>query len=88
MMSSRCITPALGDRQSGPPLATPPAMLRRLDLTAARAGLFAGRALKLNKQREVNKFISITDRDFVTGFWEGPWPRWLPWIRLWFALRW
>ena len=43
MMSSRCITPALGDRQSGPPLAEA-AGHGRLRLTAARAGPLAGRA--------------------------------------------
>ena len=84
MMSSRCITPALGDRQSGPPLAEAAGhgeteTNRRPRRTACRPGL------KINNkvQREVNKFISITDQvNKFISITDGP----FRYIAVWFFL--
>ena len=71
-MSSRCITPALGDRQSGPPLAEAAGhgeteTNRRPRRTACRPGL----KIQINNVRSTSLFLSRTDR-FVTALQNEP----------------
>ena len=71
MMSSRCITPALGDRQSGPPLAEAAGHGEtetncRPRRTACRPGL----EILINNVRSTSLFLSRTT--FVTAIWSTP----------------